>query len=105
MIHFDAHADTVTEMFGTGTRMARGVGPSQPCRVDREAQPAAAARLNLHSTFTGLAAYSANLLLHPDRERRVRSRDWYQRMIDFTAAAGAQSTGGHVVSIHPADAE
>ncbi len=52
--------------------------------------------LALHSTFTGLAAYSANLLLHPDRSARGRARDWYQRVIGFTADAGAQSTGGHV---------
>src|SRR5258707_6061262 len=45
-------------------------------RADLERQAAdlrdgcAAAGLTLHSTFTGLAAYSANLLLHPDRERR-----------------------------------
>jgi D-erythrulose 1-phosphate 3-epimerase len=63
----------------------------------------AAAGLTLHSTFTGLAAYSANLLLHPDRVRRVRARDWYQRIIDFTAAAGAQSTGGHIGAYSVAD--
>src|SRR5258706_13188979 len=71
-------------------------------RADLERQAAelrdscAAAGLTLHSTFTGLAAYSANLLLHPDRARRVRARDWYQRMIDFTAAARGQSTRGHL---------
>jgi D-erythrulose 1-phosphate 3-epimerase len=52
--------------------------------------------LELHSTFTGLAAYSANLLLHPDRDSRDRALGWYGRVIDFTAAAGAASTGGHV---------
>ena len=61
------------------------------------------AGLSLHSTFTGLAAYSANLLLHPDQARRVRARDWYQRIIDFTAAAGAQSTGGHIGAYSVAD--
>src|SRR5260221_70267 len=69
-------------------------------RADLERQAAelrdgcAAAGLTLHSTFTGLAAYSANLLLHPDRTRRVRARDWDQRMIDFTAAAGGQANPG-----------
>jgi sugar phosphate isomerase/epimerase len=52
--------------------------------------------LSLHSTFTGLAAYSANLLLHPEPIRRHRALDWYRRAIDFSAAAGARSTGGHV---------
>ena len=78
-------------------------------RADLERQAAelrdscTAAGLTLHSTFTGLAAYSANLLLHPDGARRVRARDWYQRMIDFTAAAGAQSTGGHIGAFSVAD--
>jgi len=52
--------------------------------------------LDLDSTFTGLAAYSSNLLLDPDRDRRDRARDWYRRVIDFTAAARAASAGGHV---------
>jgi D-erythrulose 1-phosphate 3-epimerase len=52
--------------------------------------------LTLHSTFTGLAAYSASLLLHPDRTARAQARDWYQRVIGFTADTGARATGGHV---------
>ena len=39
----------------------------------------AAAGLTLHSTFTGLAAYSSNLLLHPDPAARERARAWYRR--------------------------
>ncbi len=61
------------------------------------------AGLKLHSTFTGLAAYSANLLLHPDRTRRDRAVGWYRRVIDFTAAAGGRSTGGHVGAYSVAD--
>ncbi|MGO8728019.1 MAG: sugar phosphate isomerase/epimerase family protein [Streptosporangiaceae bacterium] len=56
----------------------------------------AAGGLTLHSTFTGMAAYSSNLLLHPDPAARDRARDWYRRVIDFTATVGAGSTGGHV---------
>jgi sugar phosphate isomerase/epimerase len=52
--------------------------------------------LRLHSTFTGLAAYSSNLLLHPDQLVRERAEDWYRRAIDFSAWAGAASTGGHL---------
>jgi len=59
--------------------------------------------LTLHSTFTGLAAYSANLLLHPDARRRSAARRWYQRLISFTADAGAGSTGGHVGAYSAAD--
>jgi D-erythrulose 1-phosphate 3-epimerase len=59
--------------------------------------------LTLHSTFTGLAAYSASLLLHPDPARRDRAVRWYRRAIEFTAAAGARSTGGHVGAYSVAD--
>jgi sugar phosphate isomerase/epimerase len=59
--------------------------------------------LALHSTFTGLAAYSSNLLLHPDPVRRDRALSWYRRAIDFTAAAGAPSTGGHIGAYSVAD--
>ncbi|HEY2691000.1 MAG TPA: TIM barrel protein [Streptosporangiaceae bacterium] len=65
-------------------------------QADRVRAACAAAGLTLHSTFTGLAAYSSNLLLHPDPAARERGRSWYRRAIDFTAAAGAGSTGGHV---------
>jgi sugar phosphate isomerase/epimerase len=52
--------------------------------------------LRLHSTFTGLAAYSSNLLLHPDQRIRESAEDWYRRAIDFSSLAGARSTGGHL---------
>lgn len=52
--------------------------------------------LEVASTFTGLAAYSSNLLLAPDAETRAASRAWYTAAIRFTAAIGARITGGHV---------
>ncbi len=55
-----------------------------------------ASGLELHSTFTGLAAYSDNLLLHPDRARRAAAAAWYGWAIDWTAALGGVATGGHV---------
>ena len=61
------------------------------------------AGLELHSTFTGLAAYSSNLLLHPDPELRDRAESWYRQAIAFTAAAGARATGGHVGAYSVAD--
>ena len=64
----------------------------------------AAHDLTLHSTFTGLAAYSSNLLLHPDADARDRAEDWYRRAIDFTALVGGASTGGHVGAFSVADA-
>jgi sugar phosphate isomerase/epimerase len=75
--------------------------------LDRQAaelrQACAEHGLRLHSTFTGLAAYSANLLLHPDRGRRVSALGLFRQIIQFTAAAGAQSTGGHVGAYSVAD--
>lgn len=65
-------------------------------QADRLRAACAAGGLTLHSTFTGLAAYSSNLLLHPDPAARQRAMTWYRRVIDFTAAAGAGSAGGHV---------
>jgi len=61
------------------------------------------AGLALHSTFTGLAAYSSNLLMHPDPAWRSRALEWYRQVIDFTAVAGAASTGGHVGACSVAD--
>ena len=60
--------------------------------------------LEVHSTFTGLAAYSSNLLLHPDSEARALAEQWYGRMIDFAAALGAPATGGHVGAFSAQDA-
>ena len=57
---------------------------------------AAEVGLTIHSTFTGLAAYSSNLLLHPEGEERARARHWYERAIGFTSAVGGRGTGGHV---------
>jgi len=52
--------------------------------------------LILHSTFTGLAAYSSNLLLDPDVAVRQHAEQWYQSAIGFTTAVGGRATGGHV---------
>jgi sugar phosphate isomerase/epimerase len=63
----------------------------------------AASGLELHSTFTGLAAYSANLLLGPDAGARARAAEWYGRAIRFSALAGAARAGGHLGSLSHAD--
>lgn len=52
--------------------------------------------LRIDSTFTGLAAYSSNLLLAPTAASRRRALEWYKRAIEFSAAMGASGTGGHV---------
>jgi len=59
--------------------------------------------LTVHSTFTGLAAYSANLLLHPEPVARAAALGWFQRAITFTAAVGGTATGGHVGAFSVAD--
>jgi sugar phosphate isomerase/epimerase len=63
------------------------------------------AGLRLHSVFTGLVAYSANLMLAPDPEERRRGSDLWSRAIVFAARAGAVSAGGHVGSLSRPDAD
>lgn len=52
--------------------------------------------LRAHATFTGLSAYSLDLLMHPDQARREAALSWYRGMVDLTASLGARATGGHV---------
>ncbi len=76
----------------------------------RERQAAAIAKaaadhgLAVTSTFTGLAAYSSNLLLHPDGAGRQAALAWYRGVIAFSAAVGCTATGGHVGALSVADA-
>src|SRR6188768_355350 len=46
--------------------------------------------IELHSTFTGLVAYSANLLLAPDAVDRAAALAWYRQVIGLTATVGAR---------------
>ncbi len=82
----------------TGTRAD---DDDQAARV-REAT--AAAGIAVHSTFTGLAAYSTNLLLDPDAGARERAERWLERVIAFSAAARARHAGGHVGCLSVAEA-
>jgi len=59
--------------------------------------------LEVHSTFTGLAAYSANLLLAPMPPDRKAAMEWYRRAIGFSSHVGARATGGHVGAFSVAD--
>ena len=54
--------------------------------------------ISIHSTFTGLAAYSFNLLTHPDPLMRLDAIDWYLHAIDFTSKIGVKATGGHIAA-------
>lgn len=58
----------------------------------------------LHSTFTGLAAYSWSQLLHPGEQMRTAALRWYERAIDFTTQLGAWGMGGHVGAFSVRDA-
>jgi sugar phosphate isomerase/epimerase len=52
--------------------------------------------LSVEATFTGLSAYSLNLLMHPDAEERNVAQTWFENVVDVTVALGARATGGHV---------
>jgi len=55
--------------------------------------------LKIHSTFTGLAAYSFNLLTHPSLGMRMDALDWYANAIKVTRRLGVKVTGGHVAAL------
>jgi D-erythrulose 1-phosphate 3-epimerase len=70
-----------------------------------QARAVAEARgIHIHSTFTGLAAYSWSQLFHPSAALREAAMRWYERAIDFTAQLGAQGTGGHLGAFSVRDA-
>ena len=75
--------------------------------VERQAraidEAAAAHALAVTSTFTALAAYSANLLLEPDPDARRAAAAWYREVIAFSARIGCAATGGHVGAFSVAD--
>ena len=52
--------------------------------------------LRAETVFTGLAAYSLNLLMHPDDVRRRAAVEWYLSVVDLAARLGARGAGGHV---------
>lgn len=83
-------------------------GPDTPAGRDRLAEQtrAALARHDLRAdtVFTGLAAYSLNLLMHPDPEHRAAARRWYRDAIGLTAQLGATAVGGHVGAMSVPDA-
>jgi sugar phosphate isomerase/epimerase len=68
--------------------------------VDEQARElvtaASAGGLQVNSTFTGLAAYSSNMLLSPDPGTRASAKAWFREAIAFTERIGGAATGGHV---------
>ncbi len=75
-------------------------GPDTPAGRDRLAMRTRTALdrygLRADTVFTGLAAYSLNLLMHPDPSCRAAARRWYRGAVDLTARLGATAVGGHV---------
>lgn len=61
--------------------------------------------VKIQSTFTGLAAYSYNLLLHPDFGMRLDALKWYEEAIHMTSMLGADGTGGQIGSLSMQDIE
>jgi sugar phosphate isomerase/epimerase len=51
--------------------------------------------LRLSSVFTGLAAYSSNMLLHPSHLMRMDALAWYERAIELSGELGGTAAGGH----------
>lgn len=72
-------------------------------QAEAVAEACADKNLILESTFTGLAAYSSNMLLDCRPEVRSYWEAWYRRAIRFTAAAGAGVVGGHVGAFSVSD--
>src|SRR5258708_15394480 len=66
---------------------------------------AAEKHVTIHSTFTGLAAYSWSQLLHPIPSLRSAAMQWYRRAIDLTVQLGALGTGGHIGALSVQDAQ
>ncbi len=62
-----------------------------------------AAGLTARGTFTGLVAYSRNLLLHPDPNARRAALRWYESVVDLSADLGVAGTGGHVGALSAPD--
>jgi sugar phosphate isomerase/epimerase len=67
-------------------------------------QACEAAGVAVHSLFTGLAAYSSNLLLHPEPAMREAAHGWFERAIELGAVAGARGVGGYLGALSVADA-
>jgi D-erythrulose 1-phosphate 3-epimerase len=62
-------------------------------------------KLRVHSTFTGLAGYAQNLLLHPLLGHRLDALRWYDKALQLSARLGAEATGGHFGTLSVTDFE
>jgi sugar phosphate isomerase/epimerase len=107
----DEWAQIVTDELGLGVvqhslDLVDLAAPDEAVHDQADSARAACDRagIAIHSTFTGLVAYSSNLMLDPDADTRRRAEAWYERAIGFTAQLGAAFAGGHVGSLSHVDA-
>jgi sugar phosphate isomerase/epimerase len=61
--------------------------------------------LTIHSVFTGLIAYSRNLMLAPSAQERRQAVTYWEDAIRFASRLGAGSAGGHVGSLSRRDSD
>ena len=59
--------------------------------------------VKIHSCFTGLAAYSYNLLLHPNFAVRRDAVDWYEKALILAANLKSEAVGGHIGAFSVSD--
>lgn len=52
--------------------------------------------ISIDGLFTGLAAYSSNLLADPEPSARDAAERWYCSIIDLASSVSIRSVGGHV---------
>jgi D-erythrulose 1-phosphate 3-epimerase len=71
-------------------------------RIRKEAK---AHNITVHSAFVGLAAYTYNALLHPEKEGRKAALQWYKNAVDLAAEMGASAVGGPVGGMSVTQAE
>ncbi len=74
---------------------------SKMCRLYKEA--AIKYGLEIQSTFSGICAYSYNLMLHPDPGMRMDAVKWFEEAITVTSLLGAEATGGHLGALSMRD--
>lgn len=93
------HCQVTLDLFDPGLHPEQTRGYSEELR-----QCAQLHGLSLHSTFTGLSAYSSNLLLHPSAAQREAAEQWFGRAIALSADLGVKGTGGFLGALSLADA-
>ena len=81
----------------------RTIERTRTLQAERIKEVAGKYNLDIHSAFTGLAAYSYNLLLHPNKGMRLDALDWYENAIHLSCKLGAKGVGGHLGALSRLD--